>query len=93
MLQQGVIQPSFSPLSSLVVMVKKKDGSWWFCIDNHKLNEATHHDTYPLPWVNATLDSLAGSIFLWQVKLEPGDKEKTAFSASKGHFEFNIMGR
>ena len=81
-------------------MVKKKDGSWRFCIDYRKLNEATHHDAYPLPRVDATLDSLAGSIFFttldlasgyWQVELEPRDKEKTAFSTSKGHFEFNVM--
>ena len=100
MLEQGVVQPSFSPWSSPIVMVKKKDGSWRFCIDYRKLNEATHRDAYPLLRVDATLDSLAGSIFFttldlasgyWQVELEPRDKEKTAFSTSKGHFEFNIM--
>ena len=100
MLEQGVVQPSFSPWSSPIVMVKKKDGSWQFCIDYRKLNEATHHDAYPLPRVDATPDSLAGSIFFttldlasgyWQVELEPRDKEKTAFSTSKGHFEFNVM--
>ena len=48
-LEQGVIQPSFSLWSSPIVMVKKKDGSWWFCIDYCKLNEATHRDAYPLP--------------------------------------------
>ena len=100
MLQQGVIQPSFSPWSSPVVMVKKKDGIWRFCIDYRKLNKVTHRDAYPLPRVDATLDSLADSMFFttldlasgyWQVELEPNDKEKTAFSTSKGHFEFNVM--
>ena len=100
MLQQGVIQPSFSPWSSPVVMVKKKDGSWRFCIDYRKLNGATHRDAYPLPRVDATLDSLAGSTLFttldlasgyWQVEVEPQDKEKTAFSTPTGHYEFNVM--
>ena len=100
MLHQGVIQPSFSPWSSPVVMVKKKDGSWRFCIDYHKLNGATHRDAYPLPRIDATLDSLAGSTLFttldlasgyWQVEVEPHDKEKTAFSTPKGHYEFNVM--
>ncbi|GKG29962.1 hypothetical protein Tco_0419860, partial [Tanacetum coccineum] len=28
LLDSGVIRPSYSPFSSLIVMVKKKDGSW-----------------------------------------------------------------
>ena len=91
MLQQEVIQESFSPWSSPVVMVKKKDGTWRFCVDYRKLNDATHHDAYPLPRIDVTLDSLAGSILFttldlasgyWQVEVNPEHKEKTAFSTS-----------
>ena len=79
-------------------MVKKKDGSWRFCIDYRQLNSATHRDAYPLPRVDATFDSLAGSTLFttldlalgyWQVEVEHQDK-KTAFSTSTGHYEFNV---
>ena len=100
MLEQEVIRPSNSPWSSPLVMVKKKDGSWRVCIDFRKVNAVTHRDAYPLPRIDATLDSLSGSCYFttldlisgyWQVELEESDKEKTAFSTPGGHFEFNVM--
>ena len=81
-------------------MVRKKDGSWRFCVDYRKLNNVTHHDANPLPHIDATQDSLAGSTLFttldlasgyWQVEVDAEHKEKTAFSTSKGHFEFNVM--
>ena len=100
MLQQDVIQPSSSPWSSPLVMVKKKDGSWRVCVDFRKVNAVTHRDAYPLPRIDATFDSLSGSAYFttldlasgyWQVELEETAKEKTAFSTHGGHFEFNVM--
>jgi len=64
------------------------------------LNLATHRDAYPLPRIDATLDSLTGYRYFatldlasgyWQVAVEESDKEKTAFSTMNGHFKFNVM--
>ena len=61
MQEDGVIQPSSSPWASPIVMVRKKDGSFRFCIDYRQLNEVTKLDTYPLPRVDDLLDQLGES--------------------------------
>ena len=71
-LQKGVVQPSASPWSSPVVMVKKRDGTWRFCIDYRKLNAITHQDAYPLPRIDETLDMLAGSSYFTTLDLASG---------------------
>ena len=96
MLDQDVIKPTNSPWASPVVIVKKKDGSPRFCVDYHKVNTVTRKDAYPLPRVDDTLDTLAGSKWFstldllsgyWQVEVRPEDREKTP----DGLFEFNVM--
>jgi hypothetical protein len=71
------------------MLVPKKDGSVRFYIDYQKVNTITRRDAYPLPRIDDTLDTLAGSKWFstldtvsryWQVELEESDKEKTAFS-------------
>ena len=100
MKEQGVIEESNSPWSSPVVLVRKKDGTQRFCVDYRKLNSITKKDSYPLPRIDATLDALGGSAWFstlhlksgyWQVKMKETDKEKTAFTAGEGLWQFRVM--
>lgn len=50
MLQQSLIKQSQSPYASLVLLVKKKDGSWRFCVDYRQFNALTIKDKFPYPY-------------------------------------------
>lgn len=101
MLEQGIIEHSISSYAAPVVFVRKKnDPKLRFCIDYRKLNAATHTDSYPIPKIQEILESLAGATIFtildlnsgyWQVKMEPKDKEKTAFVCPIGLFQFKVM--
>ncbi|CAK1578305.1 unnamed protein product [Parnassius mnemosyne] len=99
MVKDDVIEPSFSPWCSFVVLVKK-DGSMRFCIDYRRLNDVTKKDSYPLPRIDDTLNMLTGVKWFntldlksgyWQVEIDPKDKEKTAFFTGKGLWQFRVM--
>jgi len=49
MLKQGLIQPSSSSFSSLVLLVKKKDDSYRFYVDFRHLNALTAKSKFPVP--------------------------------------------
>ncbi|GJY26909.1 putative reverse transcriptase domain-containing protein [Tanacetum coccineum] len=55
---KGFIRPSSSPWGAPVLLVKKKDGSFWMCIDYRKLNKLTVKNHYPLPRIDDLFDQL-----------------------------------
>ena len=84
MLSKDIIERSTSPWASPVVLVKKRDGSYCFCVDYWKVNRVMKKDAYPHPHITDTLDTLAGSKWFptsdllsgyWHVALDEQDKE------------------
>nr|GFB55770.1 putative reverse transcriptase domain-containing protein [Tanacetum cinerariifolium] len=47
--EKGFIRPSSSPWGSLILFVRKKDGSFRMCIDYRELNKLIVKNHYPLP--------------------------------------------
>ena len=93
MLEQGIIEESYSPWMAPAVFVPKKSGEIRLCIDYRELNKRTVKDAYPLPLVDEIQDQLSGcTVFstldlqsgYWQLPVHTEDIQKTAFCPGPG---------
>ena len=42
------------------VVVKKKNGKWWVCVDFTDLNKTCPKDPFPMPRINQLVDTIVG---------------------------------
>ncbi|KAK8918456.1 hypothetical protein KSP39_PZI021234 [Platanthera zijinensis] len=81
-------------------MVKKSGGGWRLCIDFSMLNKACPKDCYPLPQIDALVDSAVGfpvMSFLdafsgyHQIRMHPPDCRDVSFITSDGCYSYKMM--
>ena len=100
--ESGCIEPSRSPYSSALVLVRKKGGGLRVCVDYRVLNKDTVQDRFPIPRIDELVDMVGrckATVFsaldlmkgYHQVKMTQGDKEKTAFICPNGLFQYRRM--
>lgn len=101
LLNADQIEPSNSPYSAPIVLVRKKQGNYRLCIDYRQLNEHSIKDAYPLPQIDHILNKLRGAKYIstldlrqgyWQIPLADDSRQYTAFIApGRGLFQFKVM--
>lgn len=100
MLQNDIIRPSTNSCFSPVLIVKKQDGSWRFCVDYHALNAITVKDRFPILTIGKLLDEFGGAQWFsmldllqgyHQILMKKEDVYKAAFRMHQGHYEFCVM--
>ncbi|UYV83323.1 hypothetical protein LAZ67_23000513 [Cordylochernes scorpioides] len=100
MLEYDIIEPSFSPYSSPVTLVTKKDKTKRFCVDYRRLNEIIVPDVHPLPLIENILDKLANakiysradfSSAYWSIEISPPDRNLLSFVTLEGQYNFKRL--
>ena len=100
LLSSDIIEPSDSPYNCRILPIRKKDGSLRLCMDYRDLNAKTIADRFPMTPLTDTLYSLHGAKYFtnidlvrgyYQLPVEPESRAFTAFSTSRGHWQYKRM--
>ena len=83
-----------------VVLVKKSNGKWRMCMDFTDLNKACPKGSFPLPCIDALVDSTSRYKLLSfmgafsgynQILMHPEDQEKTSFITDQSLYCYKVM--
>ena len=83
-----------------IVVVKKKNGKWWVCVDFTDLNKACSKDPFPMPWIDQLIDATISHPWMsfldvfqgyHQIPLTLDDQEKTTFVTHIGNYHYKVM--
>ena len=94
-----VVEKSAASYHSQVLLVKKPNGTWRFCVDYRRLNFATKLSALPIPNITQLLERLGQkrahyfAVFdmtkgYYQAPLEKSSRESTAFITSDGVYQW-----
>ena len=99
-IHRGHICPSSSPCVIPIVLVQKKDGTLWLCIDYRPLNKITVRNWYSIHRIDDLLDQLKGGKYFSNIDLKSSyhkvlkehiDVWKTSLKSKEGIFEWMVM--
>ncbi|OXA41965.1 Transposon Ty3-G Gag-Pol polyprotein [Folsomia candida] len=100
LLDKKIIRPSCSPWAAPVVLVKKPDGSWRFCVAYMKINALVKPDRFPMGSMGDLFQTLHGARWFSTVDIRDGffsiplpedQKEYTSFCTASGQYEFEFV--
>lgn len=105
MLKSGVIEKvkpcdTSKGWNSPILLIKKNDGSWRFCIDFRKLNKVTLKESAQLPLIDDLIQKAGkGKVFskldlasgYWQLRVEENSRKLLRFETEDGQYQFKVL--
>jgi len=100
MIKLDIIEPCKSAYASPVVLVKKPDQTYRFCVDYRKLNQITVFDAEPMPRATEIFSQLTSCQFFskfdlakgyWQVALSKKSRDYSAMVTHCGLHRFKVL--
>ena len=100
LIDQKLIEPSYSPWASPSLLVPKPDGSFRLCTDYRKLNSITVPDAFPLPRIDDIIDEIGNAKYVSTIDLQKGyyqigltERAKTlsSFITPFGLYQYRVM--